>query len=182
MQYTRLGSPLKGRIGIHILLCVLAFGLAGCAATSGSDNSFTLYLVRHAEKQADGGRDPLLTEPGQQRAQHLADWFQDKDIEDIWSSDFNRTRSTAEPILSKTKLRIYDPGNLVSLSKILVKNQHNAIVVGHSNTTPELARLLCLCVIDDMEESEYDRLIMISVNAGKTRVETLQQESLFEAR
>ena len=168
------------------LLCLLACSLAGCATTPRSDNAYTLYLVRHAEKQSDGSHDPSLTEAGKQRAQQLANWFQDKDIGDIWSSDFKRTRNTVGPMLSKPglsrpglKLKIYDPDELVSLSENLLKLQHNAIVVGHSNTTPELARLLCHCVIDDMNDSEYDRLIVISVFGGETEVKTLQQDSLF---
>ena len=170
----------------QILLCLLACSLAGCVTSPGSDKAYTLYLVRHAEKQPDGSRDPLLTESGKQRALHLADWFQDRDIEDIWSSDFNRTRNTAEPTLSRVgfsepgvKLRIYNHGELVPLSKNLLKRQQNAIVIGHSNTTPELARLLCHCVIDDMDDSEYDRLIVISVAGDKKDVKTLRQGLLF---
>ena len=172
------------RMRTYILICVLACSLASCAATPGSDNAYTLYLVRHAEKMSNGSRDPLLTNSGIRRAQHLTDWFKDKDIEAIWSSDFNRTRGTAEPMLSQSglELKIYDPGKLVSLSENLLKNQHNAIVVGHSNTTPELARLLCLCVIDDMDDSEYDRLIVISISGGETKVKILQQDALFKSR
>ena len=167
---------------IQILLCLLVCSLTACATTPGPDNAYTLYLVRHAEKQSDGSRDPLLTEEGKQRAQQLANWFQNKDIEDIWSSDYKRTRNTAEPMLpnSESRLKIYDPGELASLSEKLLKMQHNAIVVGHSNTTPELARLLCQCVIDDMDESEYDRLIVISVIGDDTEVKILQQDHLFK--
>ena len=72
---------------LKILLIILATCLAGSVFAADSDDVFTLYLVRHAEKQSDGTRDPDLTMAGMDRAQNLASWLQDKDITDIWSSD-----------------------------------------------------------------------------------------------
>ena len=167
---------------VRFLLVLLAFSLTGCATTADTDKSYKLYLVRHAEKQADGSRDPALTEAGKQRSQQLANWLQDKHIKDIWSSDYKRTRDTAKPLLSSLglQLNIYDPGDLTALSKNLLDKQHNALIVGHSNTTPELARLLCQCDIEDMVDSEYDRLIEISVVDGETQVAILQQDRLSQ--
>ena len=76
-------------------------------------------------------------------------------------------------------MRLYDPRHLPVLVEDLLENRRNALVVGHSNTTPELARLLCQCVIADMEDSEYDRLIVVSISAGKARAETLVQHALL---
>jgi hypothetical protein len=158
---------------LPVLLLLLVFGLTGCANTPGTNNAYTLYLVRHAEKQSDDSRDPLLTAAGKHRAEQLAIWFQDKDIRDIWSSDFHRTRDTAGPALDRLglKLKIYQPGELDSLSELLLKKRHNA--------APDLARLLCRCTIHDMDDSEYDQLIEISITGGETQVKTLQQSSLF---
>ena len=111
------------------------------------------------------------------RSEKLADWFVAKDIENIWSSDYKRTRNTATPILAKLdiNLTLYDPGNLTELTETLLAQQHNALVVGHSNTTPQVARLLCNCEIADMDESEHDRLIVVSVIGDETKVQTLKQ-------
>jgi phosphohistidine phosphatase SixA len=168
-------------VRIPILLCVLTCCFFGCAITGEDNNDYTLYLVRHAEKQTDQGRDPDLTTAGEHRSQRLATWFQDKDVQDIWSSDYKRTQGTAKPLVDSSglDLRIYDPRDLVSLSSQLAQIKHNAVIVGHSNTTPDLARALCGCEIDDMDESEYDRLIVISVIDDKTRVQTLRQTRLF---
>jgi phosphohistidine phosphatase SixA len=165
----------------RILLFILSCCWLGCAVADDLDHDYSVYLVRHAEKQSGGERDPVLTEAGQHRAEQLANWFQDKAIKDIWSSDYHRTRDTVKPLLSShgLELMLYDPRDLPALSAKLLNNQNNALVVGHSNTTPELARLLCDCVIGDMDESEYDRLIVVSVVDGETRVEILQQNTLF---
>ncbi len=161
-----------------VILILLACCLVACATTPGAKDNFTLYLVRHAEKQADGSRDPELTEAGTLRAENLAGWFEDKDIRNIWSSDYKRTRDTAKPTLSRLdlKLKIYDPRDLPALSESLLSNQNNALIVGHSNTTPELARLLCDCEIEDMDDSEYDRLIVVSIVDGKPHANILRQQ------
>ena len=165
-----------------ILLFLLACCFIGNAAAADKDGSYTLYLIRHAEKQADGSRDPALTEIGKNRSEQLAVWLQDKNITEIWSSDYKRTRDTAKPLATGLglELTIYDPRNLPDLVEKLAHNQSTALIVGHSNTTPELARLLCDCSVADMDESEYDRLIVISISNTETRVRTLQQNHLLQ--
>ena len=162
---------------IRILLLLLACCFSGNTTATGNDDTFTLYLVRHAEKQSDGSRDPELTEMGKNRAVQLGKWLQDKNIVDVWSSDYKRTLGTANPLLTELGLEanIYDPGKLAQLAEQLRNNHHNAFIVGHSNTTPELARLLCECAIADMDESEYDRLIVISVVGKEIGVEALRK-------
>ncbi len=163
----------------RILLFLLAWFFTGNVTAT---DSYELYLVRHAEKQPDGSHDPELTEAGKNRSEQLARWLHHKDIKEIWSSDYRRTRDTAIPLRSRLglELNIYDPRDLDDLARKLQHTQRTALIVGHSNTTPELARLLCDCFIADMEESEYDRLIVISVTDKKTQAETLQQTQLFK--
>jgi phosphohistidine phosphatase SixA len=167
---------------VYILILLIVCSCFGSINASGNDSSYTLYLVRHAEKQVDGGKDPALTEQGKHRSEQLAAWFLDKDINEVWSSDYKRTRDTAGPLLSALDLNLthYDPRKLPVLVKKLQASRNNAVVVGHSNTTPELAGLLCECVIPDMDESEYDRLIVVTVIDGVSRVESLTQNTLFQ--
>ena len=167
---------------LQILIFLLACCFIGNTTASDKDSGYTLYLVRHAEKQSDGSRDPALTEIGKNRSEQLAVWFQDKGITEIWSSDYKRTRDTAMPLVTGLglELSIYDPRNLPDLVKELSHQRRTALIVGHSNTTPELARLLCDCFVEDMDESEHDRLIVMSVTDAETQVETLQQSHLFQ--
>jgi broad specificity phosphatase PhoE len=162
---------------------ILLFLLAACfIADAAASDTFKLYLVRHAEKQLDGSPEPVLTDAGISRSQALAQWFADKEIQDIWSSDYVRTRDTAKPSVVQLglDLNIYDAGKLADLAEKLLDKQHTAVIVGHSNTTPDLARLLCDCEIEDMDDSEYDRLIIVTVDDAKTQVETLQQGQFFQ--
>ena len=167
---------------LGLLFYLMFYSLTVGAASPETNGNYQLYLVRHAEKQSDGSKDPLLTEAGAQRANQLAQWFQDKDIKKVWSSDYHRTRDTAKPSLTILGLEpgIYDPRDLATFSEKLLRDQKTAIIVGHSNTTPVLASLLCKCEVADMDETEYDRLIVISVSKTETQVKTLQQDRLFK--
>ena len=166
---------MKSRLWLLTLVCCLAAG-----QTANATDEFTLYLVRHAEKQDDGSRDPALTAAGRQRAENLADWLEDKGIANVWSSDYRRTRDTALPLAGKLGLglNLYDPLKQPALVRNLLGQRHTALIVGHSNTIPELARMLCECEIADMDESEYDRLIVITVSGGQADAETLNQAKL----
>ena len=167
---------------VRVLLILLLTVGIGCACTAQRGDKFTLYLVRHAEKQAVEGKDPGLTDAGSHRSKQLAKWLQDKNIRKIWSSDYQRTRDTAGPLVSRLglELTLYDPRDLPSLADKLLGNRDNALIVGHSNTTPDLTRLLCQCDISDMDESEYDQLYVVSVLRDETTVEVLKQSLLFE--
>jgi len=163
-----------------LLLLVCCIGNTGATDTV---DSYNLYLVRHSEKQEDDSNDPALSDAGRVRSEQLATWLQNKDIEDVWSSDYQRSRDTAGPLISSlgVELNLYDPRDLPALAEALLDIRHNALIVGHSNTTPELARLLCQCAIDDMDESDYEQLIIVSVSGKKVRAEILTQSSLFSA-
>jgi phosphohistidine phosphatase SixA len=164
-----------------LLACTIASAFAGGAG--GANDHYTLYLVRHAEKLADDGDDPGLTTEGLHRSQQLANWLHDRGVTDIWSSDYRRSRDTAGPLASALgrELMLYDPHDLPALATELRKNGRNALVVGHSNTTPELARLLCECLVSDMDDSDYDQLMLIAVSESERRLEVLSQQLLFPA-
>lgn len=167
---------------MRALLILLFSVCVGSACTAQDDDNFTIYLVRHAEKQAVEGNDPGLTDAGNYRSEQLASWFQDRGVRKVWSSDYRRTRDTAAPLVSMLglDLSLYDPRDLPTLAGELLGDRENALIVGHSNTTPDLTRLLCECDISDMDESEYDQLYVVSVLGGKTKVKIMNQKSLFE--
>jgi len=167
----------------HIPILALLICLAAVAGSGNADDEYTLYLVRHAEKLPDDGEDPGLTDAGKQRSGQMAGWLHDKDIGEIWSSDYRRSRDTAAPLAAMLgqELNLYDPHDLPELVRQLRNHRHNALIVGHSNTTPDLARLLCVCFVGDMDDTDYDQLIVVSVSGQDTGLEVLSQDALFHA-
>ena len=119
-------------------------------------DDYYLYFVRHAEKAKEPKKNPALTEQGMATASALAHWMTKVKLQEIYSTDYLRTKTTAMPTAELKKLPVteYDPRDLKSLASQLIANKKTALVVGHSNTTPVLIRLVG-GVADDIPESEY---------------------------
>lgn len=153
------------------LTLVLMTALTTPSTVADAGNEATVYfLVRHAEKAGDES-DPPLSHAGQHRARQLADLLQDAAITAIYSSDYNRTRATASPLAAALGLevKIYDPSGLQDFANELVKQKGRILVVGHSNTTPELSQRLGGDPGTDIdEEAEYDRLYLLTRQADGT--------------
>lgn len=138
-------------------------------------NTLVVYLVRHAEK-ADTSRDPDLSQEGKQRAQDLIHTLGDAGIENIYSSDYIRTRETAAPLAKRLglEIQIYDPRDLESIANKLKELGGIHLVVGHSNTTPNLCSILGGNPGSPIDEKkEYDRLYQITIDDKKTINSTL---------
>ena len=121
-----------------------------------------IYLVRHGEK-ASVGKDPALTPQGQLRAQNIAATLHRTGIQAIFSTPTARTLQTAQPLAQQLGLTVehYDPATPKTLVE-KVKGLHGAVlVVGHSNTLPELVRLFGGEPGADIADNEYDRLYQI---------------------
>jgi phosphohistidine phosphatase SixA len=138
--------------------------LAPLAATA---EPSAIYVVRHAEKAA-AGKDPELTAEGQARAQNIATILQKTGITHVFSTAFTRTRQTAQPLAQRMGVAVetYDPRAPQALVDKVKAMDGAVLVVGHSNTVPELVRLFGGKADGDIPESEYDRLYQLTPGAG----------------
>jgi len=125
---------MKKQFGIFTGIGILAVLLLwSCGA---KQEPKTIFVVRHAEKMLTGD-DPFLSVAGTVRSKKLAEILSDKQIEHVFSTDFIRTRATAQPLIDKTPgltLEIYEVRKHDDLVKELRKRKGNILVVGHSNT------------------------------------------------
>ncbi|WP_229411241.1 MULTISPECIES: histidine phosphatase family protein [unclassified Massilia] len=153
----------------HLLCAALAAAslLPGLAAAEPA----TIYLVRHAEKMA-GGKDPDLTPQGRLRAQHIAAILRRAGITAIFSTPTARTRQTAAPLAAQTGLgvQIYDPHAPKALVEKVRALNGAVVVVGHSNTLPELVSLFGGAPGSEIGDDEFDRLYLLLPGAtGQVR-------------
>ena len=111
---------------------------------SGANAETIIYLLRHAEPETDGTRDPHLNPEGRARARWLAEYFAERGIEQIYSTELNRTRETAGPLAERLGLDIlpYDSRDLEGFAGELRELDQVVLVSGHSNTTPDLVNAL----------------------------------------
>ena len=139
---------------IVLLLCSVLL-VSTAAAQS------TIFLVRHAEKA--GGEDPDLTETGRARAESLATALKDAGITAIYTSEVKRTQQTAAPLakalhLEPTMIAAKDRDALVAK---LQSSSGNALVVGHSNTIPEIIKALGIAEPITIADNDYDNLFVV---------------------
>jgi phosphohistidine phosphatase SixA len=135
---------------------VLLAPLAATAAPS------AIYVVRHAEKAATG-KDPELTAEGQARAQNIATILQKTGIRHVFSTPYVRTRQTGQVLAQRGNLAVetYDPAAPQALVDKVKALDGAVLVVGHSNTVPELVRRFGGAPGADIPDTEYDRLYQL---------------------
>jgi len=102
-----------------------------------------LFIVRHAEK-VDQSKDPHLSEAGQARARALAALLAQSGAAAVYATEYQRTTETAKPLADLLRVSIQpipaaDTARLVDQLKTR-HSQDTVVVVGHSNTVPEIAK------------------------------------------
>jgi broad specificity phosphatase PhoE len=145
------------------------FGAASCVlALQVSAN--TIYLVRHAEKQ-HGTKDPALSECGQARAAALARYFDDIPLQAVFATPYQRTQHTAAAVANRKQLPVssYDPARPEQLRQQLIAYNAPVLVVGHSNTVPQLVTLLSGIEVAPLSEQEYSMLYQLQLG-GEVKV------------
>lgn len=168
-----LPRPARLCCGLSILLIA---SLSGCMSTQtprqppAEPGLATFVIVRHAEKRGDDPDDPALTAAGHARAQRLADSLRDAPVGAVYSTHYRRAQQTAAPVAAMQGVQVttYDAKiSPVDLAAQL-RRAHPAgavLVVGHSNTAPDIAAALCDCEVASMDETEYDLRITVRVAA-----------------
>ncbi|RZJ30987.1 MAG: phosphoglycerate mutase [Flavobacterium sp.] len=133
-----------------------------CMGILNSCTVTNIYLVRHGEKQ-DSSASSGLTPQGEQRAIALRDVLINENIDSIYSTDYKRTQLTAKPLADALKKDIisYKPDKAFSMKLKKMKGK-NVVVVGHSNTIPDIIKYITTKSIE-IRENEFDKLFIIRI-------------------
>ena len=89
----------------------------------------------------------------------------------MYSTNYKRTQQTALPIAKEQNLEIisYTAKELISEKFIADNKGKNIVIVGHSNTTPELVnRLLGEKKYEDIADRENNNVFIVTLNKNKT--------------
>jgi broad specificity phosphatase PhoE len=123
-----------------------------------------IYLVRHAERLDQSPDSPLSTE-GVGRSLKLRDLLRAAGITHIFTSEVRRTIDTAKPLAETLRITPQTlPGADVSglAARLASLGAHDrALVVGHSNTVPQLLRALKAGAEVTIADADYDNLFIV---------------------
>ena len=158
---------------LAVLTLVAACKESGKINVAEKENTSVYYFIRHAEKDRSDStnKNPSLTLQGLERANKWALFFKDKNIAAVYSTNYKRTQQTALPIAKEQNLEIisYTAKELISEKFIANNKGKNIVIVGHSNTTPELVNnLLGEKKYEDIADSENNNVFIVTLNKNKT--------------
>jgi broad specificity phosphatase PhoE len=120
------------------------------------------------------------------RSQELVRLLSGAGIKAIYTSQFKRTKQTAEPLAAKLGLTattitlkpnlsdlrlISEESTAETVNKILSAPGENVLLVGHSNSIPDVIKMLGGDVFPTIDERKFDDLFIVTVYAkGKAKV------------
>ena len=110
------------------------------------------------------GADPDLSEAGRARAQSLASALKDAHITAIYATEFKRTQQTAAPLAKVLGLtvKIVTSKSVADLVKQLKAGKSNVLVVGHSNSVPDVIKGLGVTTPVTIGDDEFDNMFLVS--------------------
>ena len=166
---------LKRRVAVLTLVALLAPAIIAAQDVGPT----TVFLVRHAEKAAQPAADPPLTAAGHERAEALRRTLAEAGVTAIYSSEYQRTRLTVEPLAAAIGLEVveFPAGDSAGLARRIESDHGGGVVVvaGHSNTVPDIIEALGAGHVAPIDEDEYDNLFIVSIQSnGSASVSTLK--------
>jgi len=183
----RFKSLVRPRIWhLTLMLCV-----AACAAPQSgrvapvTAATTTVVVVRHAEKSTDDPRDPSLSSAGQERAKALSDVLKDAGVTDIYVTQYKRTRQTAEFLAKQAGISILErpitSANSATYARDLTQEiltrsaGRGVLIVGHSNTVPDIVKSLSGVTVPAITDPEYDHIFVVVIpTSGSPRLMQLR--------
>ena len=168
------------RLATALILCATLLTAAPVSAQQ------VVFVVRHAERAPSAapasGRmmmadDPPLSAAGEQRAVKLTDMLAASGVKHIFTTEYKRTRQTAAPLAARLAVTplmaaAKDTASLVTAVK---RARGTVLIVGHSNTIPEILKQLGVSDAVTIGDGDYDNLFVVfRSDAGKATLVRLK--------
>jgi broad specificity phosphatase PhoE len=129
------------------------------------------YVVRHMQKAQ--GDDPSLTDEGRRNAEALAEMLADEGIVAVFATPTRRAMETGAPLAKRLGIAVtpYDARNPDSLVQSVAAAAGPVLVVGHSNTVPDLVARFGAARPAPMSEESYGTLFVVARGGEVTTLE-----------
>jgi broad specificity phosphatase PhoE len=140
-------------------------------------NTLKLYIVRHAEK--DTGKNPLLTEAGNNRAGDLMRILKNKSIKRIYVSEYKRSQNTADSMhlqLGIDTVQYKADTTCTNLFTTIERHQdwgNTILIITHSNILPTIIYKMGVTSFpqQNVPEQEFDNLYFIRIKKHKPKLQ-----------
>ena len=150
---------------MRIILALLLALLPGLAHATPPAVTHPVYVVRHLNTP-EGQPDPDLLPEGRAAAVALADMMETDRFQGarrpvaIYVSDYKRTRQTAAPVAARfgLNLTVYDPRDTPGLIARVRREPGPVLIVGHSNTVPDIVERLGAARPADISEETFGQI------------------------
>lgn len=127
----------------------------------------TIILIRHGERNAptSANPDPHLNTTGKARAKKLIHVLGQSGIRAIYRSHFARSRETAQPLAVNLGLSPIVMDEPLQIKSDILSNHagQTVLVIGHSDTVPDLINRLEAGSVPVIDDSEFDNLFVVKV-------------------
>ena len=152
------------------MLALLFLFTTGCAAFGPTDaGESAVYVMRHLQK--GDGDDPPLSAQGSANALRLVPFFKTDPPSVIFVSPTRRAQETAAALARALRVtpKLYDPRDPAELLEAVGKEKGTVLIVGHSNTVPDIIERLGGERPPALSDGDYGDVWKIS---GRNRVVT----------
>ena len=159
-----------------LLFALLAF-TAATPALAQTPASTVVILVRHAERAPEPRNDPGLSPAGDARARALAAALADARLDGIVTTQYLRTRATAEPVATAQGITpdvVQTAGGTPAHVQAVAEHVRQryagktVLVVGHSNTIPAIATALGAPPLPDLNDAEFSTMFVVGIRPNGT--------------
>lgn len=150
-----------------MFVIALGFWLVSAASTT------TIFVMRHAEKLTldPDDPDPVLAPAGEARALELAQLFgrapRGQGLDAVVVSEFRRTQDTVRPLANRLGIPVIvvpAEDTTATAKRALSENRGGrALIVGHSDTVPEIVRELSGVDVGPMSEADYGIVYLVTI-------------------
>jgi len=154
-------------VSLATRLALFATSLAAvCTLALQPASAQTVIVVRHGEK-LDASADSVLSPAGAARAERLANVLAASKVRAIYTTQYRRTILLAAPTAKRLDVTAsVIPGK--EMDTLMAKIRSHAkgdvvLVVGHSNTVPEILKALGVSASVVVGEDEYDNLFVVAM-------------------
>ncbi len=145
---------------------------------SAADAATTVILLRHADVLKDGTQDPSLSEKGKAQIEDLIKTLEHAGVSVVFTTQFKRTIETGRKVAEHFKIPLVSNEvtgqNIAGYPQLIadkIRSEYagkTVVVVGHSNTVPQMAQILSGKTPPPIDDAtEFDAFyVVVTKNPG----------------